>query len=317
MQLPVLRRQRTAAKASYRSRALYAAAWTAGHSVFRVVPLNPRTMAHLGRLDVLASRAPAPRYASVEPVSFDGFEAEWVRARGATDEGTVLYFHGGGFFFGGLNTHRRGVARISANSSLPVLSVAYRQLPTTPIAGSIADCITAYQHLLDSGVPADKIVFAGDSAGGYLAFATAMRARELGLPIPAGIVAASPLLDIDSSARMQHPNVRREAYIPVNRFPALTELWTGDPERHEPPVSPINEDPTGLPPSLIMAAESEILRLDAETMAHRLWDAGVACKLQIWERQVHAFPVLGHLTPETKAALVQIGRFVREVTKLD
>lgn len=317
MQLPVLRRQTPSrVRASYRSRVLYAAAWTAGHSLFRLMPMSPRNIAALGKLDELAARAPAPRYATVTPVPFDDFEAEWVRARGATDEGAVLYFHGGGFFFCGLNTHRRGVARISASSSLPVLSVAYRQLPHTPIPGSIGDCITAYQHLLDTGVPAGKVVFAGDSAGGYLAFATAIRARDLLLPMPAGIVAASPLLDIDCSTRLRHENLRREAYIPVNRLQALTKLWMGD-ESGEPPISPVNEDPTGLPPSLIIAAESEILRADSEVMAQRLWDAGVPCKLQLWDHQVHAFPVLGHLTPETRAAVGQIGRFIRETTKLD
>lgn len=316
MRLP-LARERTTVKASYRSRMLYAAAWTAGRSVFTVVPLTPKTMARLGRLDTLASRAPAPRYAAVSPVAFDGFGAEWVRAHNATDEGTVLYFHGGGFFFCGLNTHRRGVARISSASRLPVLSVDYRQLPDTPIVGSIADCVTAYRHLLDSGVAPEKIVFAGDSAGGYLAFATALRVRDLGLPAPAGIVAASPLLEIDSAARMSHPNWRRETYIPCRRLPALSELWTGDPTVHEPPISPVDADPAGLPPALILTAESEILRADAEAMAHRLWEAGVPCTLQVWEKQVHAFPVLGHLTPETRAAVRQIGGFVRRVTKLD
>ncbi|MGH3518622.1 MAG: alpha/beta hydrolase [Haloechinothrix sp.] len=305
------------ARASYRSRALYAAAWTAGHSVLRVVPMSPRSIVLLGRLDRLAARAPAPRYATMSPVPFDGFDGEWVRAKTANDDAAVLYFHGGGFFFCGLNTHRRGVARISATSGLPVLSVAYRQLPSTPIPGSIADCVTAYRHLLDTGVPADKIVFAGDSAGGYLAFATAMRARDLDLPLPAGIVATSPLLDIDSTARLGHPNMRRESYIPVNRLAQLTALWTGEPGVHEPPLSPVNEDPSGLPPSLIIAAESEILRVDSEVMAERLWAAGVPCKLQIWPGQVHAFPVLGNLTPETKAAVNQIAKFIREVTKVD
>lgn len=302
---------------SYRTKALYGATRAAGHSVFRFPHLNPRSIAALRAIDTLVAKVPAPPSTAVEPVSFDGFEAEWVRARRATDEGAVLYFHGGGFFFCGLNTHRYGVASISSASRLPALSVAYRQLPEVPIPGSVADCLTAYRHLLDEGIPAEKIVFAGDSAGGYLSFATALRAREEGLPLPAGIVAASPLLDIDSTARMAHANCRRDTYIPVNRFVELTEFWNGDPDRHEPPISPVNEDLRGLPPSLIMAAESEVLLCDAEVMAQRLWEAGAQCKLQVWNRQVHAFPVLGTLTPETRVAIDQIGEFVRDVTKLD
>ncbi len=312
----ILRRPRFARSGlSYRSRALYAASWAAGRSVFRLGKLSPNSIATLQRLDSLASRAPAPRDTTLTPVSFDGFEAEWVRARRADrphTDGAILYFHGGGFFFCGLNTHRRGIAALSSATRLPALSVAYRQLPDTPIPGSIADCLTAYQHLLDDGVPAEKIVFAGDSAGGYLAFATALRARETGLPLPGGIVAASPLLDIDSTARIAHANARRDTYIPTNRLADLTDFWRGDPEQHEPPISPVNEDLTGMPPSLIMVAESEVLLCDAEIMAERLWAAGARCKLQVWHGQVHAFPVLGYFSPETRAALRQIAAFTRD-----
>lgn len=301
---------------SYRARALYAASWAAGHTLFGLPKLSPRSIAALQRIDLLAARAPAPRGASITPHSFDGFDAEWVRSQRATDDGVVLYFHGGGFFFCGLNTHRHGVAAISRSAKLPVLSVAYRQLPEVPIPASVADCLTAYRHLLDEGVPADKIVFAGDSAGGYLSFATALLARAEGLPMPAGLVAASPLLDIDSAARLKHANMRRETYIPVKRFAELTEFWTGDPGRHEAPISPVNEDLRGMPPSLIMAAETEVLLSDAEVMAERLWSAGAECKLQVWRGQVHAFPVLGPFCPETRAAIDQIGQFVRETTKL-
>jgi len=306
------RRQRL----SYRSRALYAASWAAGHSAFRLGRLSPGSIARLQRLDRLAARAPAPRNTTITPVRLDGFGAEWVRSARAEQphaEGTVLYFHGGGFFFCGLNTHRRGIAALSSSTRLPALSVGYRQLPDTPIPGSVADCLTAYRHLLDDGVPAEKIVFAGDSAGGYLAFATALRARDIGLPVPAGIVAASPLLDIDSTARRAHANFGRDTYIPVNRLVDLTEFWRGDPQRHQPPISPVDEDLTAMPPSLIMAAESEVLLCDAEVMAERLWAAGAACKLQAWHGQVHAFPVLGYFSPETRAALRQIRAFTDEV----
>ncbi|MPY79098.1 MAG: alpha/beta hydrolase fold domain-containing protein [Actinophytocola sp.] len=306
---------RSRGRLSYRSRALYAACWATGHSVFRLGTLSPNSIATLQRLDRLAARAPAPRNATITPVSFDGFEAEWVRARRADQphtDGAILYFHGGGFFFCGLNTHRRGIAALSSSTRLPALSVAYRQLPETPIPGSVADCLTAYQHLLDDGVPAEKIVFAGDSAGGYLAFATALRARETGLPLPGGIVAASPLLDIDSTARIAHANSRRDTYIPVNKLADLTNFWRGDPESPEPPISPVNEDLTGMPPSLIMVAESEVLLCDAEVMAERLWAAGAPCKLQVWHGQVHAFPVLGYFSPETRAALRQIAAFTHD-----
>lgn len=327
MQLPQLRRDtRPRPVLSYRARALYVASWAAGRTVLQVPHVTPRSIALSRRIDTLAAKAPKPRKTTVTPHSFGPFGGEWVRsyrATGAPSDGVVLYFHGGGFFCCGLNTHRFGVAAVSARSRLPVLSVDYRQLPEVPIPDSVADCLTAYRYLLDEGIAADRIVFAGDSAGGYLTFATALLARDSGLPMPAGIVAQSPLLDIDSSARMRHANSKRDTYIPVNRMAELSAFWTDgvfpvhrDRAPRKPPISPVNADLTGMPPSLIMAAETEVLLSDAEVMAERLWAAGAQCKLQVWRGQVHAFPVLGTFTPETRKAGEQIGRFIRDTLKL-
>ncbi|MDV6011729.1 alpha/beta hydrolase fold domain-containing protein [Haloechinothrix sp. LS1_15] len=306
----------TPERPSYRSRLVYAAAWVAGRSVLRMLPLDERGMHAAQRIDPLAGRAPRPRYADTRPVSFGEFDGEWVRGHRATGEGVVLYFHGGGFFFCGLNTHRRCAARISAGSGMPVLNVAYRQLPVTDLHGSITDCLTAYRWLLDQGYRADRIVFAGDSAGGYLSVATALRAREAGLAVPAGIVAMSALFEIDSTARLLHANTRSETYIPIRHLPTLSRWWSGDGELaagdRRPALSPVDADLTGLPPTLLVAAESEVLRLDSELMAQRLAEAGVPCTLHLWRGQIHAFPVLGHMLPESKAALTEVTRFVRE-----
>ncbi|SNR76438.1 Acetyl esterase/lipase [Haloechinothrix alba] len=298
---------------SPRSRVLYAAAWAAGRSVLRTVPLNERSIAAAQKLDSLAGLAPGPRYARSVPHSFGEFDAEWVRSGDTRDDGAVLYFHGGGFFFCGLNTHRRCAARLSQKTGLGVFSVDYRQYPATDLTGSVTDCLTAYRHLLDEGIDPDRIVFAGDSAGGYLAMATAMRARDTGMPLPAGVVTLSALFEVDSSARMRHANAHRDTYVPTKHLPALSDLWSGNGNGRR-PISPVDEDPRGLPPALIIAAESEVLRLDSELMAQRLIDAGVPCTLQLWPGQVHAFPVLGHMLPESKAALTEVATFIRNTT---
>lgn len=297
---------------SWRSRAFYATMWTLGHSLMRFPYSTERTVEAAQNIDRLAARAPLPPNTTVTPTSFDGFGGEWVRSRHAKSEpedGVVLYFHGGAFFSCGLNTHRYGVAALSAYSRLPVLSVDYRQLPSTPIAGSVADCVTAYRTLLDNGIPPERITFAGDSAGGYLVFATALAAREMGLKLPAALAGLSPLLELDSSNRLEHPNYRRDTYLPVHRLNEATELWLAEGDRL---TDPIDADLNGMPPSLIMCAESEVLRADAEEMARRLWAADAECKLQIWRGQVHAFPVLGAFLPETKIAMKQAAAFARE-----
>ncbi len=289
-------------------------------------PLTSWGLLPLPLLDSVAGLLPMPRGVRSTRVGFAGFRAEWVWAdgvsapgeshgdrtgQGSGADGAVVYFHGGAFLAGGLATHRREVARIAAACGVPVLSVAYRQLPVVGVAGSLDDCGTVYRWVLDQGFDPTKLVLAGDSAGGFLAFATALAARDEGLPVPGGIVALSPWLDLDATAKTAHPNAARDAYAPVSRLPRLTTLLAGGPEI-DPALSPINQDLTGLPPVLIMTAESEMLRCDAELMTERLAEAGVPVVLQVWDGQVHAFPILGNLLPESRAAIAEVAAFVRQ-----
>ena len=299
--------------ATYRARLVYAAARTVARPVMKAWPICRPGFVAASTLDVAMRFTPKPRYARVEPVEFDGFLGEWVRAPECDEESPILYFHGGAFIFCGLNTHRRGVARLAEATGRPVLSVAYRQLPVAPMSRSIADCIEAYNRLLDDGRDPAKIVFAGDSAGGYLVFAVALAARDAGLPMPGGLVALSPLLDFYSQDVLTHPNLRRDAYLPGDRIARLARAFAAGGEPLDPASAPLQQDLAGLPPSMIVVAASEALRVDAESMAARLDVAGVRCSLRVWRGQVHAFPVLGNLVPESRAAIADIASFVGQI----
>jgi acetyl esterase/lipase len=294
---------------SVRARCVYTAARLMLRPLLTYWPLTGWGMRPLALIEAAAGLLPAPYGVRFERVDFDGFRGEWVRpADVADDRGAVLYFHGGAFVTCGVATHRHAVVRIAEASGLPVLSVAYRQLPAVPLAGSVDDCVSVYRSLLADGCDPAKIVLAGDSAGGHLAFATALAAAREGLPRPGGLVALSPWLDFDSAAKLAHPNASRDAYAPVRRLSALAKLLGAD---LDPAVSPVNAQLAGLPPVLLIAAESEMLRCDAELMAERLADADVPVTLQIWSGQIHAFPVLGDLLPESRAAIQEIAGFVR------
>lgn len=271
--------------------------------------LDPAGYRRLARLEKLAALAPVPRGVRLRRVLFDGFTGEWVTAPGVRDEGrAVLYFHGGGFIACGVATHRRMVAQISAAAGMPVLSVAYRQLPEVQVDGSVADGVTAYRQLLAHGHRPEDVVIAGDSAGGFMAFATAMRAAEQGLPKPAGVVGLSPWLDLDCTAKLAHANAASDPYIVAEQMVKLAALLVDEPDpRH----SPVGGDASLLPPALIQVGSLEVLCCDAEQMAERMAAAGVPCELQVWEGQVHVFQAAGRLIPEARMAIDQIGSFVR------
>ncbi|WP_068158924.1 alpha/beta hydrolase [Rhodococcus phenolicus] len=228
---------------------------------------------------------------------------------------TILYLHGGAFLCCGLGTHRQMVSRISAATGAPVLNVGYRLLPGHPIRDSVEDGVAGLRWLLDQGRPIERIVLAGDSAGGFLAFAVALESLRLGLGRPAGIVALSPLTDLDPHGKLDHSNSRHCALFPRRAVPALTSLIDRvDAARgggHAPVGSPVDADLTGMPPTLIQTGSHEMTFADAELMAQRLGAAGVPCELQIWERQVHVFQAASAVVPEGARAVAEIGAFVR------
>ena len=262
-------------------------------------------------VDLGAGLLPRLSTTSFEHVSGDGWTAELVTTRPFDPaEGALIYFHGGAFIFCGLATHRRIVERLAERTGLPVLSVAYRQLPGHYVETSVADCVEALNWMTEQGVDPSRIVLAGDSAGGHLAFSVALEATAQGVDL-GGIVGLSPWLDFDNSARRRHRNAWRDDFIPAYRLGRVARHVTGR-RRLDPEHSPVNRDLAGLPPTLMICGHGEVLRHDAELMFERLQAVGVPVRLHLWKGQVHAFPVLGHLLPESSAALDQVAAFVDE-----
>ncbi|WP_406235272.1 alpha/beta hydrolase [Nocardia sp. NBC_01009] len=300
---------------SAHSRMLLATCLGVVRPVLRVAPITRATIPiGAAAIDTLARLRPEPRGVDREQVELNGFRLEVIRPSGgsrALRHGAVLYMHGGGFAVCGLRTHRPVAASVARRTGLPVVNVDYRQLPAQSIAQSIDDCLSAYRWLLQHGADPARIVFAGDSAGGYLTFATALRAIELGLPSPAGLIGLSPLLDLDYAAKRDYINTARDPYIPLSALAAVVQIGAEVDRRLDPMLSPVNGALAGLPPVLLIAAEDEILRYDCELMAQRLTAAGVPNSLELWRGQVHAFMSIFPNLPEGRAALARVSRFVR------
>ncbi len=300
---------------SIASRALMLACQGVIGPVFRNYPVTPLTMP-VARVavDTLCKLRPNPRGVEREQVRLRGFRMEIIRpagARRALRDGVVMYMHGGGFFLCGLDSHRAIAAALARRTGLAVVNVDYRQLPGTSIDGSVRDCLTAYRWLLRHGADPARIVFAGDSAGGYLSFATALRAIAEGLPVPAGLVGISPLLDLDCAAKREYMNAARDAYIPVAALERVVRHGASVDGRLDPALSPVNGPLASLPPALLIVGEDEVLRSDCEVMAGRLTAAGVPNSLELWRGQVHAFMSIAPNLPESRTAIGRMARFVR------
>jgi acetyl esterase/lipase len=251
-----------------------------------------------------------PRFGStaqIQRVRLDHCNAEWVRAQGVSSTRAILYLHGGAFLTCGLNTHRSLVTRLSKAADAAVLNVGYRKMPSHGIADAIDDAISGLRWLQELGYDGDRIVIAGDSAGGYLAFMTALSAIRSHLAMPAGIAAISPFTDADPAPKLHHRNARKCSMFTGGAL-SMFARYLGD------VVSPVDADLSELPPVAIHASSDELLLPDAELMAKRLAAKGIRCDLHLWDGQIHDFPLAADILPEGRRAIRYIGEFIKEVT---
>ncbi|NLU84622.1 alpha/beta hydrolase [Rhodococcus sp. HNM0569] len=291
---------------SPRSRVLYWWLRAAVKPVFSLWPMTDRGLGALGRIDELVDRLPRSRRVDVEKIRLGGVECERIthprRAPEVLEDATVLYFHGGGFVFCGLATHRPLCGYLAARSGMPVVSVRYRQLPDGGIGTSTRDALAAYEALVAQCPDPAKIVVAGDSAGGYLALKVAELAAARGLPRPAAVIGYSPLLDLSFPDR-RSKTVRRDAYLPIGKIRALEDKWVGGPDPIDGVHSPVDVDPMLFGPVFFSAAENEILRPGVDEMTDRLERAARPVETHVWRSQIHAFPVLGTVLRESRTVV--------------
>ncbi|WP_245549881.1 alpha/beta hydrolase [Gordonia effusa] len=282
----------------------------------RMLPKNV-ALQIIGRFDLLLAPVRAPRGTKRQRADFPTHRAEWVWNPAVADPpeattGAILYFHGGGLACCGLNTHRRMVARLSSATGLPVYNVEYRQIPEVHVTQTIDDCVESYRRLLDIGITPERIVLAGDSAGGGLVFSTALALRDRGLPLPRALVAIAPFANYDSTARIAHPNDKLDPVLSADIL-ALPVSWGVRVDGALDPVwSPINHDFTGLPETLIQVGSTEVLLADAYEVAGRCVDAGVSVRLQVWDRAIHVFHAGADVLPDARQAFAEIGTFVSD-----
>ncbi|MGW6376533.1 alpha/beta hydrolase [Rhodococcus sp. NPDC055112] len=282
--------------------------------LFTVWPMSDRGILALGKLDEWSDRTPAPKGVSVEPTTLGGVPCEKVthprRATDALQGATILYFHGGGFVFCGLATHRGACGALAARSGVPVISVEYRQLPHGGIGTSIADAMAAYTALLETCDDPTRIIVAGDSAGGYLAMKVAEITALQGLPTPAAVLGYSPLLNVDLESH-DPEYMKRDAYLPMRQVRILKDRWLAGPDLIVGAESPVAADPALFPPVFLSAAEYELMRPDVEVMTERLERAGRPVETHLWSGQIHAFPVLGVMLEESKTLIALSIDFAR------
>jgi acetyl esterase/lipase len=256
----------------------------------RLLAANPRLISWLRPIAnaAIVGLSPAVAGTRVEPVDAP-LRGEWVRAPGVNDNaGVVLVLHGSGYLICSPRTHRGFASYLSRHSGLPALVVNYPLAPERTFPAAEDAAIAAYRWLLTQGYDPRKVVIAGDSAGGHLAVAVALRAKREGLPSPAALALWGPLIDPSYRAPMVDPRVRRQPFDPKGAARAVA-LYVGDADLGDPRLCLLNADLSTLPPIQLHYGTREVMRADAEAFAARVTAAGGHCEQRVWPRLAHAY----------------------------
>ena len=238
--------------------------------------------------------------------SFDRFTAEWIIPRDERRQGVILYLHGGGYTCGE-SEYAKGVgAVLSAECGVRVFCPTYRLAPEEPYPAALEDCLTAYQYLLDKGYDPQRILLCGESAGGGLCYALCIKLKELGLPLPNGIVAISPWVDLTNSGPSYETNRENDPSITKEILDFFAKAYSGD--RTDPYVSPLFGDLQGLPPSLIFVGGDELLLSDSRRLQEALCQSGCEAQLQTRAERWHGY--LLYCLNEDREDFVTLNKFL-------
>ena len=223
------------------------------------------------------------------------------------DRGVLVYFHGGGFVIGDLDTHDALCRRICAEAGIDVLSVDYRLAPEHPFPAAVEDAVAVTRAVADGrtalGLSAGPLAVGGDSAGGNLAAVGCQQAREVALAAQLLIYPATdraevrPSLVEHAEGRMLDGELMRwfhEAYLPA------------DADRQDPRVSPLRGDLAGLPPAVVATAGFDPLRDEGDAYAEALAAAGVPVVHRTYPSLIHGFADLDAWSETARSATGEV-----------
>jgi monoterpene epsilon-lactone hydrolase len=265
------------------------------------------------RLDEVGSIWPVASDVVLEAVDLDGVPGELSIVPGSDRSRVLLFFHGGGYCSGSIVSHRRMVTEAGRAAALRTLAVGFRLAPEHPFPAAYDDALTAWRWLRQQGIAANQIVVGGDSAGGGLTLALAMRLRDAGEQLPGCLWLASPWTDLTMSGATLDTKDTVDPLIHKGYLGELADAYVpAGMSRTDPRISPLFADLRRLPPMLVQVGSAETLLDDSVRLAGAAGAADVAVTLEIWPDMIHAWPLWNAKLEAGRQALVRVGQFVRQ-----
>jgi acetyl esterase/lipase len=258
----------------------------------------------------LISAQPLPAEVTVTAGALGGVPTAEVTVAGIEPRHVVLYFHGGVYVIGDAFLAAGLASQIGRRTDATVISVDYRLAPEHPYPAAVDDALATYEALLNNGIAPSDIAFAGESAGGGLAIATLVNARDHGLPLPAAAYVMSPYADLTLAGTTMETRRELDPLLSPELLRARVADYTAGHDAALGLISPLFADLSGLPPLLIQAGTHEVLLDDAVRLAQQAVTADVGVILDVTPGVPHVFQAYHAILDEAAAALDRAGQFL-------
>lgn len=239
-------------------------------------------------------------------------KAEWVYKESAINKGVLLYFHGGGYNAGSLNTHRTLLTKLALESNKRILSLDYRLAPENPYPAALQDAVMAYQWLIDSGIQPTSIALGGDSAGGGLTLATLLYLRDHHMPLPSCAITLSPWTDLSMSGDTFLDDTIDEPMLIKEAFTHWAQNYISNESAYLPYISPVFGELSNLCPVYIQVGSAEALLSDSTRFYEKAHAAGSPVKMDIFKNYFHVFQSFWQILPKAKKAIKMLGDFLNQ-----
>ena len=271
----------------------------------RLQGVDPLDMDALRRAyDAYAENDPMPEMSTQSEIDLGGVSCLGLLPKGCSGDHVILWLHGGGFAMGSSRSHKGLASQVAASAKIAAIVPDYRLAPEHHHPAALEDCVRAYQAVLGEGVLPTRIILAGDSAGGGLAVATALKLKEQGLAMPAGMILLSPWVDLANRGWSHGAKAQRDPFLTTSGLATRAKQYLGDGS-----LSLLDADMRSLPPAFIQTGEAEILMSDSTALAERLGAAGVPVTLEIWPEMFHVFQARYAMLAQARQAIQRLGQW--------
>ena len=244
----------------------------------------------------------------VEDLDVDGATVYAARPHGVEarpDQAVFLWMHPGGLLVGGGDACRATTAGTALSTGMLTWGLDYRLPPLHPYPAALDDALAAYRRLLRDRGPS-RVFVGGDSAGGNIAAALLLRAKDAGLPMPAALVLNSPQVDLTEAGDTFQTLAGVDNVL--RSLQATNALYAAGADLREPYLSPLLGDLSGFPPTFLRSGTRDLFLSNTVRMHRKLRDAGVEAELHVFEAMPHGG--FGGDAPEDREAIAEQRHFL-------